>query len=61
VVTSVSGVGDDAYYASFGSNITSLMVNKRDHAFKLTWHGASAPEKVMALEKTLALQVLSKR
>jgi hypothetical protein len=60
VVTSVSGVGDDAYYASFGSNITSLMVKKRDLAFKLTWYGASAPEKVMAMEKTLALQVLSK-
>jgi hypothetical protein len=60
VVTSVSGVGDDAYYASFGSNITSLIVKKRDLAFKLTLYGASAPEKVMVMEKTLALQVLSK-
>jgi hypothetical protein len=60
VVTSVSGAGDDAYFASFGSHITSLMVKKGDLAFKLTLYGASAPEKVMAMEKTLALQVLSK-
>ncbi len=60
VVTSLSGVGEDAYYASFGSNITSLFVKKGNVAFKLTWYGATAPEKVMAVEKTLALQVLSK-
>jgi hypothetical protein len=60
VVTSVSGVGDDAYYASFGGNITSLMVRKGAIAFKLAWYGASPPEKVMAAEKTLALQALAK-
>ncbi len=59
-VTSLSGVGDDAYYTSFGSNITSLFVKKGDVAFKLTLYGATAPEKVMAVEKTLALQALSK-
>ena len=60
VVTTLSGVGDDAYYASFGSNITSLFVKKGATALKLTWYGATAPEKVMAIEKTLALQALSK-
>lgn len=59
-VTSLSGVGDDAYFASFGSTITSLFVKKGDVAFKLTLYGATAPEKATALENALALQVLSK-
>lgn len=59
VVTPLSGVGDDAYYASFGSNITSLMVKKGAAAFKLTLYGATAPDKAMAIEKMLALQVVS--
>jgi hypothetical protein len=57
--TPLSGVGDDAYYASFGNNITSLMVKKGAVACKLTWYGATAPEKAMSIEKTLALQVVS--
>ena len=57
VVTPLSGVGDDAYYLSFGSNITSLMVKKGAGAFKLTLYGATAPDKAMAMEKTLALLV----
>src|ERR1700689_976929 len=57
VVTPLSGVGDDAYYASFGSTVTSLMVRKGAAAFKLTLYGATAPDKAMAIEKTLALLV----
>jgi hypothetical protein len=60
LLTSLSGVGDDAYYADFGGKITSLFVKKGATALKLTWYGATAPEKVMAIEKTLALQALSK-
>ena len=58
VVTPLSGVGDDAYYASFGSTVTSLMVRKGAAAFKLTLYGATAPDKAMAIEKTLALLVV---
>jgi hypothetical protein len=59
VISPLSGVGDDAYYANFGGSITSLFVKKGATAFKLTWYGATAPEKVMAIEKALALQVVS--
>ena len=58
-VTRLSGVGDDAYYASFGPNITSLLVKKGDGGFKLTLYGATAPDKVKAIEKALASQVLA--
>ena len=57
--TQASGIGDDAYYTIFGT-ITSLMVKKGSVAFKLAMYGTTSPEKAMAIEKMLALQVLSK-
>jgi hypothetical protein len=58
-VTSVNGVGDDAYFTSIGSSVTSLMVKKGAVAFKLSLYGATAPDKAMAIEKTLASQALA--
>jgi hypothetical protein len=58
-VTSVSGVGDDAYVMSSGSSIISLMVKKGAVAFKLSLYGATAPDKALAIEKTLASQALA--
>jgi hypothetical protein len=58
--TSASGIGDDAYYSSVGSNITSLIFKKGKFAFKIAIYGSLPMEKRNAAEKTLALQVLSK-
>lgn len=58
--TPASGIGDDAYYMSFGSNITNLMVKKGKVSFKLAMYGDTAPEKAMAMEKILALEILPK-
>jgi|SRR5579859_187682 len=58
--TPASGIGDDAYYMSFGSNITNLMVKKGKASFKLAMYGDTAPEKAMAMEKILALEILPK-
>jgi hypothetical protein len=60
VVTPVSGIGDDAYYIAFGTTITNLMVKKGNISFKLAFYGETAPEKVMAMEKTLALEIVGK-
>lgn len=60
IITPASGIGDDSYYISFGSNITNLMVKKGTVSFKLAIYGATPPEKAMAIEKTLALQFVSK-
>jgi hypothetical protein len=58
--TSVSELGDDAYYVNFsGISIASLSVKKGDVSFKLTWYGATDSQTMMAAEKTLASQVLS--
>jgi hypothetical protein len=58
--TSVSGVGDDAYYTTIGGNSTSLMVKKGNVAFKVAIYGGLPIEKKETVEKTLALQVISK-
>ena len=60
VINSVSGVGDEAYFTSFGGSINNLMVKKGSVAFKLAIYGDTPPEKAMAVEKTLASQILSK-
>lgn len=60
VITPVSGIGDDAYYIFFGSTITNLMVKKGNVSFKLALYGETAPEKAMAMEKTLALEIVGK-
>jgi hypothetical protein len=58
--TSVSGVGDDAYYSYVGSSITSLIFKKGKFAFKIAIYGSLPAEKRKAAEKTLALEVISK-
>jgi hypothetical protein len=58
--TPATGIGDDAFYTIFGSNITSLIAKKGKVSFKLAFYGETVPEKVMAMEKTLALQFISK-
>ncbi len=59
VVTSVSGVGDDAYYLAVGTNV-GLIVKKGNVAFKVAVYGNLPIEKKQAMEKTLAQQVVSK-
>ena len=59
VVTSVSGIGDDAYYLAVGKNV-GLIVKKGNVAFKVAVYGHSPLEKKQAMEKTLAQQVVSK-
>ena len=55
-----AGIGDDAYYMSMGSTYTGLMVKKGSVAFKVAMYGDLPTEKKKAIEKTLALQALSK-
>jgi hypothetical protein len=59
-MTAVSGIGDDAYYTTFGGTITNLMVKKGNISFKLAMYGVASPDKAMAMEKVLATQILSK-
>ncbi len=57
---SVSGIGDDAFYTSMGAGYTALLVKKGDVAMKVAMYGDLPTEKKKAIEKTLALQALSK-
>ncbi|HVA58641.1 MAG: hypothetical protein WBQ26_05300 [Gemmatimonadaceae bacterium] len=59
-VTAASGIGDDAYYTVMASSYTALNVAKGSVAFKVAMYGDFPTNKVEAMEKTLALQVLSK-
>jgi hypothetical protein len=59
VVTSISGIGDDAYYLAVGNNV-GLIVKKGNVAFKIAVYGDLPIEKKQAMEKTLAQQVVSK-
>lgn len=56
--TSVSGVGDDAYFLEF-PNITSLFVKKGSDAFKLVIYGSMPAPKAESALKALASQALS--
>jgi hypothetical protein len=59
-VTSVLGLGDDAYYLAVG-NLVGLGVKKGTTAFKVTVYKSSLPtETKQKMEKTLAQQVLTK-
>ncbi len=58
VVTSISGIGDDAYYLAVGN--VGLIVKKGNVAFKVAVYGDLPIEKKQAMEKTLAQQVVSK-
>jgi hypothetical protein len=60
VITPASGIGDDAYYSVFSGTITNLMVKKGSVSFKLAIYGSSDAEKAMAMEKTIALEIVSK-
>ena len=59
VVTSISGIGDDAYYLAVGNNV-GLIVKKGNVAFKIAVYGDLPIEKKQAMEKTLAQHVVSK-
>jgi hypothetical protein len=58
VVTPASGIGDDAYYLAVGPNV-GLIVKKGNAAFKVAVYGQLPLEKKQAIEKTLALQIIS--
>jgi hypothetical protein len=58
VVTPASGIGDDAYYLGVGLNV-GLIVKKGNAAFKVAVYGQLPFEKKQAIEKTLALQIVS--
>ncbi len=57
---SVSGLGDDAFYTSMGTNYTALLVKKGNTSFKVAIYGAVPVQEAKAKEKALALDVLSK-
>jgi hypothetical protein len=58
--TPASGVGDEAFYSIVGKSYAKLNVKKGNVAFHLTVDGAFSREKKEAIEKTLALHVVSK-
>lgn len=58
VVTPVSGIGEDAYYMAVSKNV-GLSVKRGDLAFRVVVYGLVPFDRKEAIEKTLALQVLS--
>ena len=56
---SASGIGDDAFYTTM-AGYTGLLVKKGNTAFKVAIYATLPAEKLKAMEKTLALDVLSK-
>ena len=58
-VTSVSGIGDGAYYLAVGGNV-GLIVRKGNTAFKITVYAHAPIERKRAMEETLAKRVLPK-
>jgi len=58
--TSVSGIGDDAYYVTASGLGTALDVKKGAEAFSISVKGKFTIDQVKAMEKTLALEVLAK-
>jgi hypothetical protein len=60
-VTSVSGVGEDAYYTEQGKGSAMILnVKKGDLCVIVTWILVTDRQRVMDAEKTIAAQVLSK-
>jgi hypothetical protein len=57
-VTSISGVGDDAYYLAVGEQV-GLIVKKGNVAFKVAVYAHVPVESKEAKEKTLAQQVVA--
>ena len=60
VNSSASGIGDDAFYTSMNGKYTALLVKKGNVSFKVAIYGALAMDKAKDMEKSLALQALSK-
>lgn len=60
VNSSASGIGDDAFYSSMGGKYTALLVKKGNVSFKVAIYGQLPTDKAKDMEKSLALQVLSK-
>ena len=60
-VTSVSGLGEEAYYTEHPHVLMYLTVKKGDLCVIVTWIGVTTDrQQVMDAEKTIAAQVLSK-
>lgn len=59
VVTPVSALGDDAYYAAMGAH-PNLNVKNGNIAFSVEIFGEIPRDKIKAIEKTLATQILLK-
>ncbi len=57
-ITPASGIGDDAYYVVTGT-IVMLFTKKGNVAFKTSVYSQLSLDTLMAMEKTLALQVAS--
>lgn len=57
-LTSISGVGDDAYYLAVGDQV-GLIVKKGNAAFKVAVYAHIPVESKKAKEKTLAQQVVA--
>src|ERR1700730_16046225 len=57
-LTSISGVGDDAYYLAVGDQV-GLIVKKGNSAFKVAVYAHIPVESKKAKEKTLAQQVVA--
>jgi hypothetical protein len=58
VVTSVSGIGDDAFFLAVGDQV-GLIVKKGSGAFKIAVYAKLSVEQKESMEKALALQIVS--
>ena len=58
-MTPVSGIGEDAVYATIG-RLTTLSVKKGKVAFVVRLYGVQGQDKQMAMEKSIALDVLGR-
>jgi len=56
----VSGIGDDAFFTSMGTGYTGLLLKKGNVSLKIAIYGNMPMEKKKEVEKTLALEALSK-
>lgn len=57
--TPVAGLGDDAFYAKIGQFVV-LNVKKGDVIFIVKIYGLNDPDRQMAVEKSLALDIVAK-
>ncbi|HTK95401.1 MAG TPA: hypothetical protein VL382_07155 [Terriglobales bacterium] len=59
-MTEFGGLGDGAYYMTMGPQQVALMVKKGNTAFKVAVYSKLPIEKLEAMEKTVAQQVVGK-